>query len=242
MEHQYLLSPHVDASPSPVSDVPSPVSDISPLESKHKAIIIFFKYFVDVATTKASTSTAETERLLPESSAAASEFLKRLYNVEVRASSIDRYWRQAKENAVERNITWDENAVAQIISSQVKDDDTFDEVNSFLQHHAGVSSSEPIFFLSLASADSSHKDERLSVTTEWIISKAWQALSDPQGNVPLRTYWKEINRGRRGPPSIPDPPLKQVSDESPTPLVIPSSLLQRDADRALENGRSGDAD
>lgn len=215
MGHQYLLSPHVDASPSPVSDV-------SPLEPKHKAIIIFFRYFADVATTEASTTTAEMERLLTESSAAASEFLKRLYNVEVRASSIDTYWRQAKENALERNITWDENAVAQIISSQVKDDDTFDEVNSFLQHHAG--------------------DGRLSVTTQWIISKAWQALSDPQGNVPLRTYWKEINRGRRGPPSIPDPPLEQVSDESPTPLVIPSSLLQRDADRALENGRSGDAD
>lgn len=185
---------------------------------KHKAVILYFMYYAEVAAEDPTTAHKDKINLQHFSSTAAYQFIKKIYNVEVGARSIEIYYGQVKDNAQERHIKWDQNAIAQIISSQVKDEETFDEVASFLAKHCDVSSNRPFLIFPFMFADSSLKNEDDFI--KGIRRLMWKAScaaagvhGDPKEQDALRAYWSAIIREKRDRFRIPDPKLEQSTGE-----------------------------
>lgn len=98
---------------------------------KHKAIIMYFMYGADVAR-------------LSHASHGAANFMWKAYGLEIRGTTIEGYYTQTRKNAKDAGVKWDQDAVAHIIRSLVKDQDTFYEVFSFLERPWQASPSSPI--------------------------------------------------------------------------------------------------
>lgn len=216
----------------------SVVSEVSPLEPFHKAVLLVFFYFAKVAANK-STIPEEKQKLEENPPDAASEFLKTIEKVNVRADSIKEYIRQVIVNIGEagQGLKWNRHTMAQLISKQVTDVETFDKVSSFLMKNQSVSHNGPFLFCSFASADSSLQDEKLTPQTQWLMATAWRNSGDGMGSIPLRTYWSDIVRTKRPVLIIEDPPLEEAHNEDPGSLTA-QELIQRQASLALENSPS----
>ena len=112
------------------------------IHPKHKAIILYFMF-------SAQTAESETEEnedihaLHDYAHIVASTLLKKAYRVDVHPDSIKSYYQGAIANtkAVGK---WDQHAVAEIISDQVQDGKSFDEVTLFLRNVSKVSAHSPV--------------------------------------------------------------------------------------------------
>lgn len=122
--------------------LPANVGGPPPLEPKHKAVILYFMFFAEEA--ESHTESSKNRRALHDHAhIVASTLLKRVYCVDVHPDSIKQYYGDAVATA-QAVGNWDQHAVAEIISSQVDDEVTFDEVNWFVSDLRPVSSHFPI--------------------------------------------------------------------------------------------------
>ena len=124
----------------PDGGVPLPPSDddMPPLDPKHKAVIIYLFHFAQEATS-GNTNHDETEALVTLWQFAASVFMKKVYKLNIHPDSIVKYCSRVSANAGKAGLRWDHLAAAEIISSQVRDENTFNEVTSFLTKLVDVS-------------------------------------------------------------------------------------------------------
>ena len=80
---------------------------------------------------------------------AISVFMEKIYGVKIHLNAIPSYYGQVRGNIERAGIRWDVYAVADIISRQVTDENTFDEITSFVAKVDEVSYKAP--FLNLPS-------------------------------------------------------------------------------------------
>lgn len=200
---------------------PSPIS-WSQFEPEIKSIILYFLFYAEFAAAhKPGLTTEEKEKLRTKTAPAASDFLKKVYNVDIGAHSIETFYNQAKEKARSFGLDWNQLAVAEMICGQTQDEDLYFKISTFLWEHYEVSSRRlhfPLF--PLGSAESSFKDEGLSEETRWLMSVAWRtaggASEDPRANNSMLTYWQEIVKLGRPHSGIEAPELRPDDPGNPT--------------------------
>ena len=122
--------------------LPPNVSGPLPIDPKYKATILYFMFLTELAQDEAE-SNREIRALQDFAHIVASTLLLRVYGVDVHPDSIQSYHRGAIANAKAEG-KWDQHAVAEIISTQVQDQQTFDEVTLFFKTASRVSSYSPI--------------------------------------------------------------------------------------------------
>ena len=115
---------------------------------KYKAVILYFMYFAADASGKTD-SEKESNALRSCGQFYASEFLKREYDVDSHPDSIREYYNKAKTNA-KKVGDWDPHALAEIVSSQLRSENSLREVLSFVAKLDDVS---PPGIFPTASAD-----------------------------------------------------------------------------------------
>ncbi|CAD6589060.1 MAG: hypothetical protein ASARMPRED_003877 [Alectoria sarmentosa] len=200
---------------------PSPIS-WSQFEPEIKAIILYFLFYAEFAAAhRAGLTTEEKEKLRTKPAAAASDFLKKVYNVDLGLQSIETFYSQAKEKARFFDLEWNQLAVAEMICGQTQDEDLYFKISTFLCEHYEVSFRQLHFsVLPLASAESSFKDEGLGEETRWLMSVAWRAAGgaseDPRANNSMWTYWQEIVKLGRPHSGIEAPDLRPDDLGNPT--------------------------
>ncbi len=133
----------------------------------------------------------------------ASDALQKVYNVDIRGTSIKHYHTQAVCRAQDEGFEWDKYAVAHIIRSQVDDEAAFKEVVDFLATYRDVSLN---LSLPVTPADYHLKDERLEKGTRWLMERASYALDADD----FPSYGDTTTKGR---PEIKDPVLQQSFEE-----------------------------
>lgn len=109
-----------------------------PLDPKHKAIILYYLFFAEMATST-NTNQTETMALLCYPYFAASVFCEKAYHVKIHPDIIREYHREVIGTVKKAGLKWDHFAVAQILSCQVRDQKTYDEVTPFLSNHRNAS-------------------------------------------------------------------------------------------------------
>ncbi|CAD6581850.1 MAG: hypothetical protein ASARMPREDX12_000686 [Alectoria sarmentosa] len=179
---------------------PSPIS-WSQFEPEIKAIILYFLFYAEFAAAhRAGLTTEEKEKLRTKPAAAASEFLKKVYNVDLGVQSIETFYSQAKEKARSFDLDWNQLAVAEMICGQTQDEDLYFKISTFLCEH--------------------YKDEGLGEETRWLMSVAWRAAGgaseDPRANNSMLTYWQEIVKLGRPHSGIEAPDLRPDDLGNPT--------------------------
>ena len=173
-----------------------------PFDPKHKAVILYFMFFAE----QARSHTESNSRIYALNNYAhivASKLMKRVYSVECHPNSIKAYYWATKASVGEVG-KWDQHAVAEIISSQVKDRQTFDEVTSFLGTVSRVSSHSPnLAHHCFTSADWGFK--RSTGTVSRLLSDfSWKSYGKPRA-APLTsclspTCWELCDQNIAPPP------------------------------------------
>ena len=118
--------------------------------SKHKGIALMFIFCTKLYPSIVETTPEVQKTLMLYAQHGASDTLRAVYDIDIRATSINLYHTQAVNRAQDAGLEWDKYAVAHIIRSQVDDQATFEEVVSFLANHCSVS---PVPSLPVTSAD-----------------------------------------------------------------------------------------
>lgn len=132
---------HSQAIPEGTTPLPAP-RELPPVDRELKATIVYLFGWLERAAAKKQTAPKDPLAPLPDGSlAAASEICKKYYGVNVRASSIEAYWRRLKDNAKDAKVSWDLMAIGEIIGRQVDEKSVFDKVNKSLENYLNVSSS-----------------------------------------------------------------------------------------------------
>ncbi|KAL9074568.1 MAG: hypothetical protein Q9161_002160 [Pseudevernia consocians] len=118
-------------------EIPPDCYKVTPgkLLPKHKGVIICFMYGTQAATTTFRPCSEPALALDGYAIHGAAQFIFHVYGLEIRGTAIRDYYCQTKKNAKDAGVKWDQDAVAHIICNQVQDQDTFDEVFSFLKSH-----------------------------------------------------------------------------------------------------------
>ena len=122
--------------------LPPNVGGPLPIHPKHKAIILYFMFSAQIAESETEKD-GEINALHDFAHIVASSLLEKVYRVDVHPDSIKSYYQSAIANA-QAVGKWNQHAVAEIISGQVQDQKTFDEVTSFLKTVDQVSSHSPV--------------------------------------------------------------------------------------------------
>lgn len=130
----------------PGGGVPLPPNyhGLPPLDPKHKAAILYFYYMtVDVAVTL-ETKDDDEDALQFCSHFAISVFMEKVYGVKIHPNAIPSYYGEVRDNVEKAGILWDVHAVADIISHQVTNENTFHEITSLVLRVEEVSPKAPI--------------------------------------------------------------------------------------------------
>ena len=111
---------------------------LPPLDSKHKAVILYLYYMtaevaVDLNADEDDKHAEEDKHALRYCSHfAISVFMEKIYGLKIHPNGIPSYYRRVRGNVERAGIPWGVYAVADIISRQVTDENTFDEITSFV--------------------------------------------------------------------------------------------------------------
>ena len=185
-----------------------------PIDPKYKATILYFMFLAELAQYEAE-SDREMHALHDFAHIVASTLLNTVYGVHVHPDSIKSYYRGAIANAKAEG-KWDQHAVAEIISTQVQDQQTFDEVTLFLSTADRVSSYNPIMvhhcFASTNCGPQQDHWNTLALTEQFFLSKLSKAMSGTRGisttYIKFESYWLGATRSKnRRAPLIRDPEL-----------------------------------
>lgn len=127
----------------PDGGVPLPLEYGSPppLHPKYKAAILYFMFFAE----KAGRRTKVTEKATALRDCAhfpASELLQIVYKVDIHPDTIRAYYHEVKSN-LEAGGNFKLYAIAHIISRQLQDEETFEEIFSFFSKGIKVSTNGP---------------------------------------------------------------------------------------------------
>ena len=79
----------------------------------------------------------------------ATELCRSLFHVDIRQTSIEKYYNKIKQRAAESHINWDHNTLAQIISTQVKTEREYKEVVNFVYVERWVSLNSSSFMFAV---------------------------------------------------------------------------------------------
>lgn len=112
-----------------------------PLDPKYKAIILYLMYFAERAW-RADEFTEEMTTIRKSIHVPASKLLRKVHKVYVHPESIHTYYHEVMSN-LKKGDNCNLYAFAQIISRQVQDERTLEEVFSFLLKCTDVSTSSP---------------------------------------------------------------------------------------------------
>ena len=137
---------HSDPAPDKVNLLPPSGTILS----KHNGIALMFIFCTKLYPSIVITTPEIQKTLMVYAQHGASDALRAVYDIDIRATSIGLYYTQAVNRAQDAGLEWDKHAVAHIIRSQVEDQAIFEEVVSFLADHCRVS---PIPSLPFTSAD-----------------------------------------------------------------------------------------
>ena len=89
---------------------------------------------------------------------AISVFMEKVYGVKVHPNAIPSYYRKVRGSVEKAGIIWDAYAVADIISRQVTDENTFHEITSLATKVQEVSPKAPFLNLPSITADTRAND------------------------------------------------------------------------------------
>ena len=219
-------------------DVAAPAndSDLPPINGKHKAVILHFMYFSDMAVVgRIHNDKKKTKTLLFCGHIVASSLVKKVYDIDIHPNSIRSYYHQIRANTWEAGFRTDQDFVAEIMSNQLKDYAELLDVVSF------VCDLHLVFFPS-TSADSRVKRDLLgdvmesfSPTEQFFVEQALRVANDvgwgepgqeeniSQATIELKAYWRGAAKNPRI--NIVEPELKQ-SRNLQVPRVIDLEVLQ----------------
>ena len=191
--------------------LPSNISGPLPFDPKLKAIILYFMYFAGRAESETD-SNSEIHALHDYAHIVASTLITRVYGVDVHPDSIKEYFWTAIANA-EAVGKWDHYAVAEIISSQVQDEHTFDKVTSFVRTVNRVCSGCPIMvlhrFLQQLTGVPKLYWHSLTITDKIFVNMVLKATSvNRTASIMFESYWLGAARSKnRHTPLIRDPEM-----------------------------------
>lgn len=89
---------------------------------------------------------------------AISVFMEKVYGVKINPNAISSYYRKVRGSVEKAGIPWDVHAVADIISRQVTDGNTFHEITSLVTKVQEVSPKAPFLNLPSITADTRAND------------------------------------------------------------------------------------
>ena len=144
----------------PDGGVPLPPNyyGLPPLDPKYKAVILYFYYMTAEVAGALSTNEDDEHALQYCSQFAISVFMEKVYGVKIHPNAIPSYYRKVRDNVEKAGIPWDVYAVADIISRQVTDENTFHEITSFVTKVQEVSPKAPFLNLRSITADTRAND------------------------------------------------------------------------------------
>lgn len=131
---------------------------LPPLDPKHKAAILYFYYMTAEVAVDQTTKEDDEHALRHCSHFAISVFMRKVYGVKIHPNAILSYYREVRGNVEKAGIRWGAHAVADIISRQVTDENTFHEITSFVLKVQEVSPEAPILNLPSITADTRAND------------------------------------------------------------------------------------
>lgn len=119
---------------------PSPYG-LRPLDPKHKAAILYFYYMSAEVAVHLKIKEDDKYALHYCSHFAISVFMEKVYGVKIHPNAIPSYYGKVRGSVEKAGIPWDAYALADIISRQVTDENTFHEITSLVTKVQEVSPS-----------------------------------------------------------------------------------------------------
>ena len=194
---------------------PANDSDLPSVNDKHKAEILHFMYFSEMAATDRKDIDANTMNTIGSCAHIIASFLvKKVHDLDIHPNSILDYYRQAKINAKSAEFEWNQDAVAEIMSNQLENYEEILDVATFVSNLHSLLSPSTSADSRVKSSFSGGRDWEFSPLERFLVDQAVKMMGGRAGfsratSELLAYYWRRAAEAQNPRIRIVDPALKQ---------------------------------